>query len=48
MGCDVKPYYYQFIHFSRHCSKHWVVTADAWAILIIVRFGVAHLIELGL
>eukprot|EP00056_Hartaetosiga_gracilis_P000168 m.36560 g.36560 ORF g.36560 m.36560 type:complete len:87 (-) comp10097_c0_seq2:1332-1592(-) len=30
-----------------HGSKHRVVSADGWPVLIVVGFGVAHRVELG-
>ena len=34
--------------FLGHRAEHWVVPTDRWAVLIVLCFGVANLVELGL
>ena len=34
--------------FLGHRAEHWVVPTDGWAVLIVLCFGVANLVELGL
>ena len=34
--------------FLRHSSKHRIVSANRWSILVVLRFRVAHLIKVRL
>lgn len=34
--------------FSRHGAKHWIVTADAGTVFVIVGFGVTNCVKLRL